>query len=226
MNTEEKLSLEAFQKALSTVLKFLPQIYTQRETTNNEGEIVINYPYSSLPNNVILFVLPYRGSLDNEYEKGHYNTLTIRYHNSVYNPATGKYELQEEATLRKSYKILVEDNDGKKRSCRSGDILADRLCMIRFSDQDAGSVILCNSPMYNNIYCSTLSVTNDVSFKRLPTVNGINLATSKEVSDLSKEVSALSSRIITGTEDAEVYFANNPSLPKGTIYLQIEKTEE
>lgn len=221
-----ELSLEAFQKALSTVLKFLPQIYTQRESTGNQGQIVINYPYTNLPNNVILFVLPYRGSINNNYETGHYNVLTIKYHKSVFNQATGKYELQLADNLTKSYKILVEDNDGKKRACRAGDILADRLCMVRFSDQDAGSVILCNSPMYNNIYCSTLSVTNDVTFNKVPKVKDVSLVTAKEFSELKHTVNELETKILTGTQDPETFFEENPTLPEGTIYLQIEKTED
>jgi hypothetical protein len=98
--------------------------------------------------------------------------------------------------------------------------------MIRFSDQDAGSVILCNSPMYNNIYCSTLSVTNDVTFHKVPKVKDVSLVTATDFNELKNTVKELNNKIITGTQSPEQFFEENPSLPEGTIYLQIEKTED
>ena len=49
---------DALHKGLKQMLNYLPMIYNQQASANNTGEIIIKYPYDSIPNNALLFVLP------------------------------------------------------------------------------------------------------------------------------------------------------------------------
>lgn len=233
MNSSDIISNEALQKALSTVLRFLPQIYVQREVSeSNKGEIIIYYPHESLPTNIMLFVLPYNNSIDNNETNGQINKLTIRYQKPVYNQITKSYELDTKFNPVKSYKILVENKNGTKRSAKLGDILADRVCMFRFSSKDANSVILCNSPIYGDIQCNSLEVVNGLKLYEKPVIgikeNNIfipqeTLVTTKDIKELTDKVDNLSNQIKIGTDTPEKYFSEHPELPEGTIYIQTEE---
>lgn len=224
------LQSDEMTKALSTVLKYLPQIYAQREISDNVGEIIINYPHKELPSGIILYVLPYRNSIEeNINTPSQSNVLTIKYHTTKLNPDTNKYELTSIET--KKYSIFVEGTNGTKRPASSGDILADRLCMFRFSSKNSPEVILCNSPMYGNIFCNTLEIGNDLRLYKKPVIgvkgkDGFEvtdtLVTQSELKELQDKVNAIDNRIKVGVQTPEQYFSANPNAVEGTIYLQME----
>ena len=65
---------DALHEGLKKMLNYLPMIYNQRSASSeNTGEIIIKYPYSSIPDNALLFVLPVFPSLATG------NKLTIKY---------------------------------------------------------------------------------------------------------------------------------------------------
>lgn len=226
MSQYDKLS-----KALETVLKFLPQIYSQREVSDNIGEIIINYPHRELPKNILLFVLPYRGSIT--YDRNipdQMNKLTIKYHTTTFNTATNKYELTEIET--KSYNIIVEGEDGKKRSAKAGDILPDRLCMFRISSKSSNEILLCNSPLYGDIFCNSLEIANDLKLYKKPVIgvkgeDGFEvtdtLVTQSELKELQAKVDSIDKRLVVGTQTPEQYFSSHQAAERGTIYLQMEE---
>jgi hypothetical protein len=213
---------DALHKGLQQMLNYLPMIYNQQASANT-GEIIIKYPYSSIPNNALLFVLPlYNSAEDNENIP---NKLTIKFAQVSQDGTTVGY------SKGKQYNILVEDTNGTKRRASKGDIVANRLCMFRFISNNATDIILCNNPVYNNLKCSTLCITNSTKFYEIPkfvtSIDGvekeINLALESKVQELITRVDALEKKFRVGTKSAEEFFEENPNEPKGTIYLQVEE---
>ena len=211
---------DALHEGLKKMLNYLPMIYNQQQTSVNTGEIVIKYPYSKIPENALLFVLPMYNSLSSG------NKLTIKFATVSQNGTVVSY------TTTKQYNIMVEDTDGKKRAAGLGDIVANRLCMFRFITNNSSDIILCNNPIYNNLKCSTLCITNSAKFYETPKViyytnqgveKEVELALSSDLQDLAARVAALENKFVTGTDSAEEYFENNPNAPQGTIYMQVEE---
>ena len=211
---------DALHEGLKKMLNYLPMIYNQQQTSVNTGEIVIKYPYSKIPENALLFVLPMYNSLSSG------NKLTIKFATVSQNGTVVSY------TITKQYNIMVEDTDGKKRAAGLGDIVANRLCMFRFITNNSSDIILCNNPIYNNLKCSTLCITNSAKFYETPKViyytnqgveKEVELALSSDLQDLAARVTALENKFVTGTDSAEEYFENNPNAPQGTIYMQVEE---
>lgn len=211
---------DALHEGLKKMLNYLPMIYNQQQTSVNTGEIVIKYPYNKIPENALLFVLPMYNSLSSG------NKLTIKFATVSQNGTVVSY------TTTKQYNIMVEDTDGKKRAAGLGDIVANRLCMFRFITNNSSDIILCNNPIYNNLKCSTLCITNSAKFYETPKViyytnqgveKEVELALSSDLQDLAARVTALENKFVTGTDSAEEYFENNPNAPQGTIYMQVEE---
>lgn len=211
---------DALHEGLKKMLNYLPMIYNQQQTSVNTGEIVIKYPYNKIPENALLFVLPMYNSLSSG------NKLTIKLATVSQNGTVVSY------TTTKQYNIMVEDTDGKKRAAGLGDIVANRLCMFRFITNNSSDIILCNNPIYNNLKCSTLCITNSAKFYETPKViyytnqgveKEVELALSSDLQDLAARVTALENKFVTGTDSAEEYFENNPNAPQGTIYMQVEE---
>lgn len=211
---------DALHEGLKKMLNYLPMIYNQQQTSVNTGEIVIKYPYDKIPENALLFILPMYNSLPSG------NKLTIKLATVSQNGTVVSY------TTTKQYNIMVEDTDGKKRAAGLGDIVANRLCMFRFITNNSSDIILCNNPIYNNLKCSTLCITNSAKFYETPKViyytnqgveKEVELALSSDLQDLAARVTALENKFVTGTDSAEEYFENNPNAPQGTIYMQVEE---
>lgn len=211
---------DALHEGLKKMLNYLPMIYNQQQTSVNTGEIVIKYPYDKIPENALLFVLPMYNSLSSG------NKLTIKLATVSQNGTVVSY------TTTKQYNIMVEDTDGKKRAAGLGDIVANRLCMFRFITNNSSDIILCNNPIYNNLKCSTLCITNSAKFYETPKViyytnqgveKEVELALASDLQDLAARVTALENKFVTGTDSAKEYFENNPNAPQGTIYMQVEE---
>lgn len=211
---------DALHEGLKKMLNYLPMIYNQQQTSVNTGEIVIKYPYSKIPENALLFVLPLYNSLSSG------NKLTIKFATVSQDGTVVSY------TTTKQYNIMVEDTDGKKRAAGLGDIVANRLCMFRFITNNSSDIILCNNPIYNNLKCSTLCITNSAKFYETPKViyytnqgveKEVELALASDLQDLAARVTALENKFVTGTDSAEEYFENNPNALQGTIYMQVEE---
>ena len=216
------------QKGLLQMLHHLPVIHTQK-TYGLDGEIVIKYPYEKVPNNSLLFVIPLKGSIQ---PYGTFsNKLVINYSKVVTENGVSKIE----EGPSKKYNIYIENHDGSKRSVGLGDISPDRLCVFRFLNADSDIVILCNNPIYNNLYCSTLTITNQTMFYERPSIidgdknsdtYGLPkdyVAYKSELTKTAETADAAYNRIKTGTDTAEKYFKENSDLPVGTIYLQTEE---
>lgn len=214
-------STNALHQGLKKMLNYLPMIYNQQQLSSiNTGEITIKYPYDKIPDNALLFVLPLYSSL----ESG--NKLTIKF-----------AQVSQDGTIisyatTKSYNIMVEDTNGTKRRAGLGDIVANRLCMFRFITGNSSDIILCNNPIYNNLKCSTLCITNSAKFYEIPKViydtdQGVEmetpLALDQDLQSLAARVTALENKFKVGTDTAEKYFENNPNAPQGTIYMQVEE---
>ena len=211
----------ALHEGLKKMLTYLPIIYNQRQVNSaNTGVITIRYPYASIPNNAIIFVLPLFGALQSTDANMYANKLKIEYAttdgtNVVYN-------------VTKTYNIMVEGFNGTKRPATLGDIVPNRLCMFRFISGNTKDVILCNNPIYNNLSCSTLYITDTAKFNTMPVFisdKGLEkpLALEENVTALEKRVLALEKKFVTGTETAEEYFSNNPDAADGTFYMQVEE---
>ena len=212
---------DALHEGLKKMLNYLPMIYNQQQTSIvNNGEIIIKYPYNKIPDNALLFVLPLYSSLETN------NKLTIKFAQVSQDGTIVSY------TTTKTYNIMVEDTNGTKRKAGLGDIVANRLCMFRFITGNSSDVILCNNPIYNNLKCSTLCITNSAKFYEVPKVvyftnQGIEkeatVALDQDLQSLAVRVTALENKFKVGTETAEEYFTKNPNAEKGTIYLQVEE---
>lgn len=212
---------EALYEGLKKMLNYLPMIYNQQQLSSvNTGEITIKYPYDKVPDNAILFVLPLYSSLESN------NKLTIKFAQVQQDGKAINY------TTTKTYEIMVEDTNGTKRKAGLGDIVANRLCMFRFITGNSSQIILCNNPIYNNLNCSTLCITNSAKFYKVPTViyftnQGVEqeapVALDQDLQSLAARVAALENKFKVGTDTAEKYFENNPNAPDGTIYLQVEE---
>lgn len=212
---------DALHEGLKKMLNYLPMIYNQQQLGYvNTGEITIKYPYDKIPDNALLFVLPLYSSLENN------NKLTIKFAKVSQDGKTIGY------TTTKTYNIMVEDTNGSKRMASTGDIIANRLCMFRFITNNSSDIILCNNPIYNNLKCSTLCITNSTKFYEIPKViyytnmgveQEVELALSSDVQALKERVEKLENKFIYGTDTAEKYFEDNPNTPSGTIYMQVEE---
>lgn len=214
-------NVNALHEGLKKMLNYLPMIYNQQQvSTTNTGEIIIKYPYDSIPENALLFVLPLYNSIESN------NKLTIKLAQVSQDGSAISYETS------KSYNIMVEDTNGTKRRATLGDIVANRLCMFRFITNNSSDIILCNNPIYNNLKCSTLCITNSAKFYEIPkivyyTAQGVEketpLALNQDVQNLAARITALENKFKVGTETAEEYFSNNKNVPDGTIYMQVEE---
>ena len=212
---------DALHEGLKKMLNYLPMIYNQQQTSVvNTGEITIKYPYDRIPDNALLFVLPLYSSLESN------NKLIIKFATVSQDGSIVNY------TTTKTYNIMVEDTNGTKRRASIGDIVANRLCMFRFITGNSSDIILCNNPIYNNLKCSTLCITNSTKFYEIPklvyyTNEGVeledSLALNQDLQNLSARVTALENKFKIGTDTAEKYFEDNPDAPKGTIYMQVEE---
>lgn len=213
--------MNAFQEGLKKVLNYLPMIYNQQYNSPDPEELVIKYPYDSIPNNALLFVLPLINHAGYIYKR-----LTIKYAKVSNDGTTINYNENVH-----TYNIKIEEITGTKRNPLLGDITANRLCMFRFISGNSSDIILCNNPIYNNISSSTLTVTDDVTFYKRPIViettndqeKKLHLAYQRDVDNILYRLELLENKFKIGTDTAEKYFKDNPDTPQGTIYMQMEE---
>ena len=201
--------------------KYNAYVYNQISTLTQvwDGDYKIEYLYEKLPDNCLLFMVP------NYTSKATDNKLTIRYLTGTKkNPDGSLSGIYKSRT----YTIYVETIEGKLTKAKEGDIVAHRLAIFRFIKGDNDSVILINSPLYNSISLSTLTVTNDAKFYKAPVVidrvlgTEVPLATNTDVLALAERVTKLENKFIYGSKDAEEALAKEEI---GTIYLKVEEGE-
>ena len=222
------MTQEQLLKLVSHNLKYGAYVYNQLNTLYDDwdGNYKIEYLYDEIPDNSLLFMVPVYSSKDisKEYEEGkkYTNKLTIRY-------LAGSREQQGVIVgvyKEKTYTILIENPEGYLTKATSGDIVANRLCIFRFIKGDDNTVILLNSPLYNSISLSTLSVTNEATFYTTPTVVDkttqarVPLVTETKLVELENRVAKLESKFQFGSDDASSALA---TASVGTIYIQVEK---
>lgn len=210
-------------------LRYSAYVYTQLSTpsTNWNGDYAIEFLYDKLPDNCLVFMVPKYSSLPTSYKDGtdrlvEANYLTIKYligTEVINGKKYGKY-------TSTSYKIYVENPEGTLTLATEGDIVANRLAMFRFIKGDKDSVILINSPLYNSISLSTLSVTNKTTFYTTPVVvdknsgSEIPLATNSNLLALENRVRKLEEKFQYGTLDPEEALLD---AEVGTIYIRVEE---
>lgn len=224
------MTQEEILRLISNNLKYSAYVYTQLNTIGNwNGDYKIEYLYEKIPDNSLVFMVPRYSSLPTRQTDGlenivTANKLTVRFLvgvETVNGVKHGKY-------LAKSYTIYVENSEGVLTLASKNDIVANRMAIFRFIKGDEDSVILINSPIYNSVQLSTLSVTNEALFYTRPvtvdrtTGAKIPLATNTDLLALENRVKTLENRIQYGTEDAEEALAN---APLGTIYIKVEEGE-
>lgn len=220
---------DALHEGLLKMLNYLPMIYNQRTPASTwNGNFTIRYPYKEIPDNALIFVLPLYNSLDNS-STSDINKLTIQYATVSQDGKQISYQNS------KTYNIVIEGQDGSKRPATVGDIIANKLCVFRFITNNKQDVVLCNNPIYNNLQCSTLYITNEATFRQLPiyrylkTINNVvtevdtTLATAEDIASLSARLTALEQRLQIGTKAPEEFFEENTGLPENTIYFQTEE---
>lgn len=216
------MTQEQLLKMVSHNLKYGAYVYTQLATLYDEwnGEYKIEYLYDSLPDNSLLFMVPIYSS------KADGNKLTIRYLTGTrVDSTTGSIK---GVYTSKTYNILIENPEGYLTKASKGDIVANRLCAFRFIKGDNDTVILLNSPLYNSVSLSHLTVINDATFYETPTVVDSNtgakvpLAKSTELKALEKRIEKLEKRLQYGTANADTVLA---TADIGTIYIQVESGE-
>lgn len=220
---------DALHEGLKKMLNYLPMIYNQRQTNAVwNGNFIIRYPYDSIPENAILFMLPIYSSLDNS-TSININKLTIQYATVSQDGKQISYQNS------KTYNIVVEELDGSKRPAKVGDIVANRLCMFRFITNNKTDIILCNDCNHNNLACTSLYVTTESTFKELPIyeyiklINGVPttirtyLSTQEDIANLNDRLTALENKFHIGTQSPEDFFEENSNLPDDSIYFQTEE---
>jgi hypothetical protein len=204
------------------IVKYGAVCYTQINRSNiADGEFRIKYPYSELPSNGLLFLVPQFSSIEahTDIATPIYNKLIIQY--PQLNPVTGVASY----TGEKKYVMVKETPEGTHNHVTKGDIIANRLAIFRFIAGDSDNIILVNNPQYNNIQISTLHVTQDASFESIPVYKQsrnveIPLALSTEVLALENRIRKLENKFLYGTVDAEEALAD---ADEGTIYIKIEE---
>jgi hypothetical protein len=216
---------------LANNLKYGAYVYTQLSTpaTVWDGDYKIEFLYEQLPDNCLVFMVPKYSSLSTKQTDGtektiNANKLTIKYLVSteiVNGVKRGKY-------TSKSYNIYVESPEGILTLATKGDIIANRLAIFRFIKGDNDSVILVNSPLYNSVSLSTLTVTNKATFFTRPVVvdnatnSEIPLATNTDLRALEERVEKLENKFQYGTKDPEEALLDAEI---GTIYIRVEEGE-
>lgn len=132
--------------------------------------------------------------------------------------SNGKYTYHD-----KEYVIEVETNNGSLRRTQNGDIVGYRMCIFRFQN-NSNSIVLINSPLYNEVTFSKAVITN-CNFLNTPKVYDnadtqyYTLVNKKEFEALKNRVSMLESKLIYGNIDPEEALADKEA---GTIYIKVE----
>ena len=223
------MTQDGLLQLIANNLRYSAYVYTQLNTpsTQWEGDYAIEFLYDKLPENCLVFMVPKYSSLATSYTDGtdkivEANYLTIKYligTETINGIKYGKYR-------ETSYKIYVETSEGTLTLATKGDIVANRLAMFRFIKGDNDSVILINSPLYNSISLSTLTVTNKTTFYTTPVIvdrvsnSEIPLATNSDLISLENRVKKLEQKFQYGTLDAEEALID---AEVGTIYIQVEE---
>lgn len=216
---------------LANNLKYSAYVYTQlsKHSTAWDGDYTIEFLYESLPDNCLIFMVPKYSSLSTRRTTSteqviEANKLTIKYligTETVGGIRRGKY-------TSKTYNIYTETPEGNLTLATKGDIIANRMAMFRFIKGDKDSVILINSPLYNSVSLSTLTVTNKTTFFTRPVVVDsytsaeVPLATNTDLLALEQRVKKLEDKFQYGAIDPEEALID---AEVGTIYIRVEEGE-
>ena len=197
---------------LEKTLKYTPIVYKQNSTPTNQDTVGTNftleYKHTSLPEDGLLFFLPVYSCKENA-------SLTIK------TPRVSNGATVYDAT---TYTIEVETNKGITRPTQANDIVAFRMCIFRFK-KGSNSIVLINSPLYNDARFTNLTVTN-ASFLSKPTVYDpdddieYTLVSSKDLSAIERRLTKVENKVIYGNGDPEEALADRDV---GTIYIKVEE---
>lgn len=213
------MTQEEIYKLISNNMKYGAYVYNQLSTLSSQWDnnYKIEYLYDTIPNNSLLFMVPIYSSKNSTCK------LTIRYLKKTVQNSDGTLKgIYQE----KTYDVYVENPEGVLTKASKGDIVAHRLCIFRFINGDDDTVILINSPLYNSVSLSTLTVVNKAKFYQRPVVVDavteaeIPLASNTDLLALENRVTKLESKFTYGTVSAEEALVD---AEEGTIYIQIEE---
>ena len=211
-------------EAIIKTLKYSPYVYQQATNISNKtGEFMIRFPYKELPPNSLLYFLPTANSVQCDAKTK--NKLRIKF---VYTDENGETKYGND----KYYTILVEQTNGHTKFASDGHIVAGRLCIFRVPAVDDDTIVLINSPIYNEVALSSLVVTNEATFYEPPKVlkekeqegdpdEYVELISEDQFEALRARVEALEQKFQVGTIDAETALSGRPD---GTFYVKVDKT--
>jgi len=201
---------------LEKTLGYAGIIYKQIKTTTQEefnNVFYIEYKFTEIPVDSFLFFEPCVSSNSQRNPK---LIIKVPYLETAISTS---YSYREE-----EYNLVIETNDGTTRAATQGDVIAYRMCVVRFK-KNSRDAILCNSPLYNDAAFSSIKATNAV-FTNVPQIKNnsnitepIYLVTSKQFSELVARVGKLEKLFTFGTADPEEAMVD---LPTGSIYIKVE----
>ena len=212
-------------EALLESSNYMPYVYNQL-ALDDAYTFTIRYPFKTIPENSLLFVVPIRNS-KTVTEEDPYNKLKLLIPNVVVDPITGERHIDYTSRPPKIFNIFIEGGDGKLTKLELNGLIANRLAIFRFLKNDPNTVILVNNPFYNDVQLSTLVVNGDTVLRSVPTYEpdpedpsqNTSLALERDVIVLEQRIAALENKFLYGTENADVALADKPD---GTIYIMIE----
>lgn len=219
--------MELKKNVLETLLQainYLPHVYQQVDGGSNNS-ITIKYPFTEVPSDSLLFVLPTR-NMTAATGLGVKNTLTI------YLPQVeiieGEKKVTHSSASQVTYEIVTETNEGSIKPVQANQILANRVAIFRFIKRGTVKAVLMNSPLHGSIDLNELLVTNQARFRQLPiyspdpedSTKDETFVPRSDYNKLLQRVEALESKFLFGEDDPEVALEGKPD---GTIYIKVDK---
>jgi hypothetical protein len=213
--------------SLLQALHYMPYVHTQLNM-GAAGEFYLRYPYEEVPNNMLLFFVPTKSSINTAPNVALYNKLILLIPTVTLNELTGESVITYNSANYRTFNIVLETSNGKYMKASTNAIAPNRLCIFRFISGDTNTVVLINNAAYNNISATTLSVSGDAKFNSIPKYvpdptepNTFFLLVKEDDFDaLVDRVAVLENKFLVGTEPPEIALAGKP---EGTIYARVKE---
>jgi hypothetical protein len=211
----EQESLISHQESLISLLSInSPKIYPQIDFNYHDNIISIRADRSIQACSGIIYVLP-NETLEDGPEGGPEipPTLEIKY---------------EKNTPPLSFRIKKEKPDGGLTYAEAGDIVANRLALLRINPTDRSEMILINPTINSGAVLTNVTLRNAV-FINTPKVRDDEgdtpLVTEDDLDALREEFrEGYQQKVIVSTDTLEIYNQSH-TLEDGQIFIQIEDAE-
>jgi hypothetical protein len=200
-------------KTAEEIISFLsinsPKIYPQIDYVYGDNIIEIKAPQSINACSAIIYILP------NE---------TLQDSSSSKDPKIRIYHSKNQYF---DYDIVKEKPEGGLTKATTGDIVANRLALLRINPANRNQMILIN-PVINTGAVLTDVVLNNAVFTNRPKMryddgSDVEFITETEIKELSNEMSATyQPAMIVSTLPIETYLKGGGQIEDGQIYVQTE----